>query len=80
MKATPMSDQSTAETDDITLEQWVVLERLRLDEFVAFWRNGQAGHNTDGTPADAFPSCQPVGEWDEQYLGWSGMENDDARE
>jgi hypothetical protein len=57
---------------DMTLDRWVVLERLRLDEFVAFWRSGQAGHNSEGIPADAFPAQQPVGEWDEQYRGWGG--------
>lgn len=58
--------------EDIGIVQWVALERLRLNEFVAFWRNGQAGNNTDGIPPDAFPIRQPVGEWDEQYRSWGG--------
>jgi hypothetical protein len=62
----------TNDQDDITLERWIALERLRLDEFVAFWRNGQAGNNMDGIPVDAFPTKQPVGEWDEQYRSWGG--------
>jgi hypothetical protein len=53
--------------DEISLEQWITLERLRLDEFVAFWRNGAAGHNSDGMPAEAFPHRMEPGEWDEQY-------------
>jgi hypothetical protein len=62
----------TADPDDITIGRWITLERLRLDEFVAFWRNGAAGRNMDGVPADAFPTSQPVGDWDEQYRSWGG--------
>lgn len=58
--------------DDISLERWYVLERLRLDEFMAFWQNGHDGHNTEGIPADAFPMEQPVGEWDVQYRWFRG--------
>lgn len=61
--------------DEISLETWIALERLRLDEFVAFWRSGQAGNNMDGAPADAFPTHQPADEWDEQYLSWECVED-----
>lgn len=56
----------------MTIEQWIVLERLRQDEFVVFWRNGAAGHDAGGAPADAFPTIMPAGEWDEQYRGFGG--------
>jgi hypothetical protein len=56
----------------IPLEQWIVLERLRLDEFAASWRQGMKGESPDGIPVEAFPAKMPVGEWDEQYRSWGG--------
>lgn len=58
--------------DDIRIERWIVLEQLRLDEFVAFWRNGAAGNDMNDAPAEAFPTAMPVEEWDEQYRSWGG--------
>lgn len=66
------SETTTGCADDeiMTLERWYVLERLRLDEFMAFWKNGHHGEDADGTPAAAFPLEQPAGEWDEQFRFW----------
>lgn len=61
-----------AAEDIMTLRQWATLERLRLDEFMAWWENGAAGHNTDDIPVEAFPAAQPVEEWDEHYRSWGG--------
>lgn len=65
-------ETTTNAEDAMTLRQWATLERLRLDEFMAWWESGAAGHNMDDIPADAFPAQQPVGEWDEQYRSWGG--------
>jgi len=61
-----------ADEYNMTVRQWALLERLRLDEFVAWWEAGGSGNNMDGIPANAFPATQPVPDWDEQYRGWGG--------
>jgi hypothetical protein len=65
------SEKTEPAAENISLEQWIVLERLRLEEFAAFWRNGQNGHDANLASFD-FPVRQPVGEWDEQYRSWGG--------
>ena len=66
-----MTSQTTV-ADEMSIERWAVYERMRLEEFMAFWRNGAAGNNIDGMPADAFPATMPIGEWDEQYRSFGG--------
>ena len=65
------NSQTTADYD-VNIERWIALERLRLEEFVAFWRSGAAGNDMNGAPADAFPTHQPIEEWDEQYRCFGG--------
>lgn len=55
---------------DITIGDWIVQERQRLQNFERFWRYGQAGLNPDGIPPSNFPGKMPEGEWDEQYRSW----------
>lgn len=52
--------------DEIPIENWIALERKRLDEFTALWRDGAVKE------PENYPVILSVGDWDEQYRCWGG--------